>query len=141
MTNRFEVDTGDKGLMIYDHDGVDDYYFVNDEKELQEFCDLINERERKIQRLENDISKCEVLLKQLDFQTGSEAYLTVKALAFEDILYIKKDVCEPGTVRIYVKKNYSPFILKSFVKLIPLGIHCKFFVVSDVKSERIFDTF
>lgn len=55
-TGRFEVDEGDKGLMIYDHEGVDDYYFVNDKEELQQFCDLINnEREQKILILEQTI--------------------------------------------------------------------------------------
>lgn len=138
MTGRFEVDKGDKGLMIYDHEGVDDYYFVNDKEELQEFCNLINKREQKIFKLERTIAQFEVLAKQMDFQMGSIAYLTIKALDYPDILYITKDQEEPGTAKIYVKKGYEPFMLKAFMKShVPLQIKCKFVVVNDVKIEEI----
>lgn len=40
---RFELGNGDKGPLIYNNNADDDYYFVNDEKELQEFIDLVNE--------------------------------------------------------------------------------------------------
>ena len=40
---RFELGNGGKGPLIYDNEGPDDYYFVNDEKELQQFIDLVNE--------------------------------------------------------------------------------------------------
>ena len=43
MNKRFELGNGDKGPLIYDNEGPDDYYFVNDEKELQSFVDLVNE--------------------------------------------------------------------------------------------------
>lgn len=39
---RFESGEGDKGPMIYDNTGVDDYYFLNDPKEMEEFINLIN---------------------------------------------------------------------------------------------------
>lgn len=42
MTKRFEYGKGDKGLLIYDNTGVDDYYFINDPQEMKEFIDLIN---------------------------------------------------------------------------------------------------
>ena len=42
MTKRFELGEGTSGPLIYDNNGPDDYYFVNDEKELQEFIDLVN---------------------------------------------------------------------------------------------------
>ena len=135
---RFEVDKGDKGLMIYDNEGVDDYYFVNDKEELQEFCNLINEREQKIFKLERTISQFEVLAKQMDLQMGSIAALTIRAIDFPDILHITKDNEEPGTAKIYVKTGYDPILLKAFMKSnVPLGIKCKFVVVSDVKVEEI----
>ena len=39
---RFESGEGDKGPMIYDNTGVDDYYFINDPEELEQFIKLIN---------------------------------------------------------------------------------------------------
>lgn len=42
MNKRFELGEGTKGPLIYDNNADDDYYFVNDIKELQEFIDLIN---------------------------------------------------------------------------------------------------
>jgi len=137
-TGRFEVDEGDKGLMIYDQEGVDDYYFVNDKKELQEFCNLVNEQEEKILGLQQTIIQFEILSKQMNLQLGSIAAMTMKALDYPDILYITKDEEEPGTAKIYVKTGYDPILLKAFMKsTVPLGIKCKFVVVSDVKVEEI----
>jgi len=42
MTEQFELGVGEKGVMIYDNDGPDDYYFIEDPKELQAFIKLIN---------------------------------------------------------------------------------------------------
>ena len=39
---RFEYGEGDKGPLIYDNTGVDDYYFLNDSEEMDKFIDLIN---------------------------------------------------------------------------------------------------
>ena len=39
---RFESGEGDKGILIYDNTGVDDYYFLNDPEELEKFINLIN---------------------------------------------------------------------------------------------------
>lgn len=48
MTDRFEVDIGDKGLMIYDNDGIDDYYYLgNDTKDVKALCTLLNELHEK----------------------------------------------------------------------------------------------
>lgn len=137
-TGRFEVDKGDKGLMIYDHDGVDDYYFVNDKEELEKFVALINQRETRIQYLEYKQGEFKVLAKQMNLQMGSIAAMTMKALDYPDILYITKDQEEPGTAKIYVKTGYDPILLKAFMKSnVPLGIKCKFVVVCDVKVEEI----
>ena len=45
MTKRFEYGKGDKGPLIYDNTGVDDYYFINDPEELEKFIDLLNSEE------------------------------------------------------------------------------------------------
>jgi len=42
MTEQFELGVGEKGIMIYDNNGPDDYYFIEDPKELQKFIKLIN---------------------------------------------------------------------------------------------------
>ena len=42
---RFEYDVGEKGPLIYDNNGVDDYYFINDPKEIKEFIKLLNNNE------------------------------------------------------------------------------------------------
>ena len=42
---RYELDKGSKGQMIYDHEGVDDYYFINDPEELKKFVDSLNDSE------------------------------------------------------------------------------------------------
>ena len=76
-TKRFEPGKGDKGTLIYDNEGPDDYYFVNDEEELQEFCNLINQREAKIAELEHTIALFEVLAEQSNFQMGSLAYMKI----------------------------------------------------------------
>ena len=65
MTDRFEVDVGDKGLMIYDNDGVDDYYFVNDKKELQKFCDLINSQPDALDELKKELINHKNITKSL----------------------------------------------------------------------------
>jgi DNA repair ATPase RecN len=64
MTERFEVGEGDKGLLIYDHDGVDDYYFVNDKEELQKLCNLINSDEN-IERLTQENEALKKTIKSL----------------------------------------------------------------------------
>ena len=42
---RFEYDVGDKGPLIYDNDGVDDYYFLNKPEEMEDFIKLLNSNE------------------------------------------------------------------------------------------------
>lgn len=42
---RFEYGKGDKGPLIYDNTGVDDYYFLNDPEEMEKFINLINTTE------------------------------------------------------------------------------------------------
>lgn len=64
MTERFEVGKGDKGLLIYDNEGVDDYYFVNDREELQKLCDLINNDEN-IERLTQENEALKKTIKSL----------------------------------------------------------------------------
>lgn len=48
---RYHIEKGDKGLMIYDNEGLDDYYFINDEEDFQALCDRLNEYEEKIKEL------------------------------------------------------------------------------------------
>lgn len=52
---RFEYDVGDKGPLIYDNNGVDDYYFINDPKEIKEFIKLINNNEEYWQEKYNHL--------------------------------------------------------------------------------------
>lgn len=42
---RFEYSVGEKGPLIYDNDGVDDYYFLNKPKEMDDFIKLLNSNE------------------------------------------------------------------------------------------------
>lgn len=136
---RFEPGKWDKGILIYDNEGVDDYYFVNDEKELQEFCNLINKRELKIAKLEHRIAQFEVLAEQMNFQMGSLAFMKIKSLAYPNtVLHIEKDKEEHGAVKIYVKKDYDELLLKSFLKeVLVLGIKYKILTVNEVKTKEI----
>lgn len=139
MIKRFELGEGDKGILIYDNAGVDDYYFVNDKEELQKFCNLINKRELKIDKLERIISKFEVLAEQMNIQMGSLAFMKIKSLDYPDtILHISRDKEERDAVRIYVKKDYDELLLKSFLKeTLVLGIKYKIFTVNEVKTKEI----
>ena len=136
---RFELGKGDKGLLIYDNEGVDDYYFVNDKEELQEFCDLINERESKIHNLEHTIALFEVIAEQSKYQMGSLAFMNIKSLAYPNtVLYIEKDEEEHGAVKIYVKKDYDELLLKAFLKeTLILGLKYKILTVNEVKTKEI----
>ena len=42
---RFEYSVEEKGPLIYDNDGVDDYYFLNKPKEMEDFIKLLNRNE------------------------------------------------------------------------------------------------
>ena len=53
---RFEYDVGDKGPLIYDNNGVDDYYFINDSRELKEFIKLLNNNEEYWQEKYNHLT-------------------------------------------------------------------------------------
>jgi len=80
MTDRFEVDIGDKGLMIYDNEGIDDYYFVNDKKELQKFCDLINNQPDPLDELKKELINHKNITKSLsqEILELSESFNQVK---------------------------------------------------------------
>lgn len=138
-TGRFEVDEGDKGLMIYDHDGVDDYYFVNDKEELEEFVALINQRETRIQYLEYKQREFEVLAKQMNLQMGSLAYLKIIELQYPNtILHIRMDKEDTHhCVKIYVKPDYDELLLKAFLKHIPLGVKYKVIIVNEVQTTTV----
>ena len=47
MSQRFHIETGQhtngEMQLIYDDDGLDDYYFINDEKDFKDLCKLLNE--------------------------------------------------------------------------------------------------
>lgn len=63
MSERFHIETGQhtKGEMqlIYDNEGLDDYYFINDEKDFKDLCNLLNE-------LHNDNEANKKTIKQLN---------------------------------------------------------------------------
>ena len=42
---RFEYDIGDERPVIYDNNGVDDYYFTNNPDEMKQFVKMINNNE------------------------------------------------------------------------------------------------
>lgn len=42
---RFEYGEGTEGPLIYDNKGVDDYYFLNNPKEMEKFIKLLNSDE------------------------------------------------------------------------------------------------
>ena len=42
---RYEYSDGNRGPLIYDNDGVDDYYFLNNSKEMDKFIELLNDEE------------------------------------------------------------------------------------------------
>lgn len=42
---RYEYGDGDKGSLIYDNYGTDDYYFLNNPKEMDKFVKLLNDEE------------------------------------------------------------------------------------------------
>lgn len=135
---RFFPEGEEDRLVIVDDEGVDDYYFVNNKEELQQFCNMINKREDKIKKLEKDLKDWEVLAKQLNIRNGSIAYLTILSLDYPDtILHIAKDEKEPGAVKIYVKKDYNELLLKSFMGEIPLEIKYKVLVVTDVQTKEV----
>ncbi len=52
---RFEIDEGTNGTLIYDNYGPDDYYFIEDKKELEQFVKLINKLNDKIINLEKEL--------------------------------------------------------------------------------------
>ena len=140
MSNeRFEVDTGDKGLMIYDHEGVDDYYFVNDKDELEQFVALVNQRETRIHYLEYKQKEFEVLAKQMNLQIGSLAYLKIIELQYPNtILHIRMDKEDTHhCVKIYVKPDYDELLLKAFLKHIPLGVEYKVIIVNEIKTTIV----
>lgn len=83
MTERFEVSEGDKGLMIYDNEGPDDYYFVNDKEELQKLCDLINNDEN-IERLTQENEALKKTIKELASAVHDNAELQEKLKLYED---------------------------------------------------------
>ena len=80
MTERFEVGTGDKGLMIVDNEGVDDYYFVNDKEELQQFVDLINTQPDIVEELKKELVNRKNMLHTLgqDFLDLAESHEQLK---------------------------------------------------------------
>lgn len=43
---RYELGTGDKGRLIYDNEGVDDYYFIDSPEELEQFIKHLNNEEK-----------------------------------------------------------------------------------------------
>ena len=63
--NRFEVGKGDKGLLIYDNEGLDDYYFVNDKEELQQFVDLINNQPDIVDELKKELDNRKKIIKAI----------------------------------------------------------------------------
>ena len=137
MTKRFEDSTGEKGLFIYDNDGVDDYYFLNDETEMAQFLHLINELNMTTIRQEHQLQQWRVIAKQMDLQTGSIAYMTIQALNYPSILSIEKDETRQASVKVYVKPDYDELQLKAFMKLLPLGTTCRFITVRETKEVEI----
>ncbi|MBP5423006.1 MAG: hypothetical protein J6Y78_11250 [Paludibacteraceae bacterium] len=52
---RFIVEESENQLIIYDNDGIDDYYHLgNDESDVKAICGLLNEQQATISQLEKN---------------------------------------------------------------------------------------
>ena len=60
---RFIVEESENQLIIYDNDGIDDYYHLgNDERDVKAICCLLNEQQATIEQLKSVLRKeCNII--------------------------------------------------------------------------------
>ena len=64
---RFYVSESENQLTIYDNEGLDDYYHLgNDERDVKGICNLLNEQQAEIERLQKIIDLTNYQLKVQD---------------------------------------------------------------------------
>jgi hypothetical protein len=128
----FGVDLmAERFILMENINDPNDYHIIDTENDetytKMEIVKLLNEQDYKIHEYK-------VLAKQLNMREGTLAYLTLLSLDYKDILYIRKDEVDSGTINIYVEDCPDKKQLSKFREHIPLMVKCRFFIVG---GERL----
>lgn len=86
-----------------------------------------------LNRLSFKCHQTKLYAKLLNITTGSLYYLQVKALEYDDILFVRKSLTKPTVVKVYVRNSYDEKKLESFRDEIPLGVVCEFIPIEKME--------